>query len=177
MDHQGHEWIIRGHDLHGLGIRRVRALEEAQLPVAECHAAMRDGLFPVFLERLGVLEELRGRRRGTLGEALSQFTPESLVIRLAREVCSVRALQLRRQPSNDQRVCGRRKGSSGLIRAHQGSSGLIKAHQGSSRVIKGHQGSSGVIRGNQLKGDGRAAVIRGTPRPFETLALVAIRGY
>jgi len=54
----------------------VRALDDAQLSVAERHAAMRDGLFPVLLEPLGVLKQIRGRLGGKLGEALSQFIPD-----------------------------------------------------------------------------------------------------
>jgi hypothetical protein len=66
----------------------------------------------VLLEPLGVLKQIRGRLGGKLGEALSQFVPEAVIVGLALwEVGAVRALQLRRQPSNDQRVCGRRKGS------------------------------------------------------------------
>jgi hypothetical protein len=37
---------------------------------------MRDGLFPVLLEPLGVLKQIRGRLGGKLGEALSQFVPD-----------------------------------------------------------------------------------------------------
>ena len=54
----------------------MRALDDAQLSVAERHAAMRDGLFPVLLEPLGVLKQIRGRLGGKLGEALSQSIPD-----------------------------------------------------------------------------------------------------